>query len=313
MKSFRLIIFKMSKCDNCNSTYILLCYIVFSPMLIEISSSILSIIGGIIIYYGLSRIPFHLIDKIYKTIFIINIPFFIILMIINILFIFFRVLDKINNERYLWCYYLSMFEMVISTIDLLLNLIYDSFIIKQIIGIVQTRKEWLFTKIILSLIPFILINILLMNVADNLLISLKINGSYRQYELAIEAENKVSNKKEENSNTEGSTDESSGNSSNNNNKIRMSTSMNNANNNVNNNININNNFKNLNNINEIDKNNVRIIINNNINNSNLNENNNEMNNNIINDIKASVMSTNRLIKNDNDMNENLGENEEVKY
>ena len=145
----------MAKCDNCNSTYILLCYIVFSPMIIEISSSILSIIGGIIIYYGLSGIPFHSIDKIYKTIFIMNIPFFIVLMIINVLFIFFRAFDKINNELNLWCYYLSMFEMVISAIDLFLNLIYDSFIIKEIIGIVLTRKEWLFTKIILSFLSTI--------------------------------------------------------------------------------------------------------------------------------------------------------------
>ena len=305
----------MSKCDNCNSTYILLCYIAFPPMLIEISSSILSIIGGIAIYYGLTGIPFHLLDKIYKTIFIMNIPFFIILILINILFIFFRAFDKINNELNLWCYYSSMVEIVFSIIVLFLNLIYDSFIIKEIIDIVLTRKEWLFTKIILSIIPFILINILLMNVADNLLISLKINGSYRQYELAIDAENKINSKKEQNdSNAERSTDESSGNSSNvnNNNKARMNTSMNYVNDIGNNNIKIN---VNVNNINEVDKNHVSITINNNnLNNENLNENNNEVNNNnIIDDIKASVMSANRLIQNDNNMNENLGENEEVKY
>ena len=304
----------MTKCDNCNSTYILLCYIAFPPMLIEISSSILSIIGGATIYYGLSGIPFHSIDKIYKTIFIMNIPFFIILILINILFIFFRAFDKINNEFNLWCYYISMIEMIFSTIILFINLIYDSFIIKEIIDIVLTRKEWLFTKIILSIIPFILINILLMNVADNLLISLKINGSYRQYELAIEAENKQNN-----NNAERSTDESSGNSSNinnnnnNNNRIRMDTSGANVNDIGNNNKNINLNV-NANNINEVGKNCISIDNNNNLNKENLNENNNEMNNNnIIVDIKSSVMSANRLILNDNNMNENLRENEEVKY
>ena len=300
----------MTKCDNCNSTYILLCYIAFPPMLIEISSSILSIIGGATIYYGLSGIPFHSIDKIYKAVFIMNIPFFIILILINILFIFFRAFDKINNEFNLWCYYISMIEMILSTIILFINLIYDSFIIKEIIDIVLTRKEWLFTKIILSIIPFILINILLMNVADNLLISLKINGSYRQYELAIEAENKQNN-----NNAERSTDESSGNSSNinNNNRIRMDTSGANVNDIGNNNKNINLNV-NANNINEVGKNCISIDNNNNLNKENLNENNNEMNNNnIIVDIKSSVMSANRLIQDDNNMNENLGENEEVKY
>lgn len=300
----------MTKCDNCNSTYILLCYIAFPPMLIEISSSILSIIGGATIYYGLSGIPFHSIDKIYKAVFIMNIPFFIILILINILFIFFRAFDKINNEFNLWCYYISMIEMIFSTIILFINLIYDSFIIKEIIDIVLTRKEWLFTKIILSIIPFILINILLMNVADNLLISLKINGSYRQYELAIEAENKQNN-----NNAERSTDESSGNSSNinNNNRIRMDTSGANVNDIGNNNKNINLNV-NANNINEVGKNCISIDNNNNLNKENLNENNNEMNNNnIIVDIKSSVMSANRLIQDDNNMNENLGENEEVKY
>lgn len=300
----------MTKCDNCNSTYILLCYIAFPPMLIEISSSILSIIGGATIYYGLSGIPFHSIDKIYKAVFIMNIPFFIILILINILFIFFRAFDKINNEFNLWCYYISMIEMIFSTIILFINLIYDSFIIKEIIDIVLTRKEWLFTKIILSIIPFILINILLMNVADNLLISLKINGSYRQYELAIEAENKQNN-----NNAERSTDESSGNSSNinNNNRIRMDTSGANVNDIGNNNKNINLNV-NANNINEVGKNCISIDNNNNLNKENLNENNNEMNNNnIIVDIKSSVMSANRLIQDDNNMNENLGENEEIKY
>lgn len=307
----------MSKCDNCNSTYILLCYIKFPPMLIEISTSILSIIGGILIYYGLSEIPFHSIDKYFKLLFIMNIPFFILLMIINILFIFFRYFDKINNEFNLWCYYISMCEIIFSTVNLILNLIYDTFVIQEIINIVLTRKEWLFTKIILSIILFILINILLMNVTDNFLISLKINGSYCQYELAIEAENKINKKKEENDTNEGSTDESSGNSSNNNNNKRMSTSFVNVNNIENsNNVNIKINLNNLNNLNNMNENNVSILVNNNLNKSNLNENNNEMNNNVVvKDIKSSVLSTIRLIKNDNDnnMNENLRENEEIKY
>lgn len=307
----------MSKCDNCNSTYILLCYIKFPPMLIEITTSILSIIGGILIYYGLSEIPFHSIDKYFKLLFTMNIPFFILLMIINILFIFFRYFDKINNEFNLWCYYISMCEIIFSTINLILNLIYDTFVIQEIINIVLTRKEWFFTKIILSIILFILINILLMNVTDNFLISLKINGSYCQYELAIEAENKINKKKEENDTNEGSTDESSGNSSNNNNNKRMSTSFVNVNNIENsNNVNIKINLNNLNNLNNINENNVSILVNNNLNKSNLNENNNEMNNNVVvKDIKSSVLSTIRLIKNDNDnnMNENLRENEEIKY
>jgi len=307
----------MTKCDNCNSTYILLCYIKFPPMLIEISTSILSLIGGVLIYYGLYEIPFHSIDKYFKLLFTMNIPFFILLMITNILFIFFRYFDKINNEFNLWCYYISMSEIIISTVNLILNLIYDTFVIQEIINIVLTRKEWLFTKIILSLILFILINILLMNVTDNFLISLKINGSYCQYEMAIEAENNINKKKEENDNNEGSTDESSGNTSNNNNNKRVSTSAINVNdiisNSNNDHIKID-----LNNLNNINENNVSILVNNNLNKSNLIENNNEMNNNVgvvVKDMKSSVLSTVRLIKNDNDndMNKNLGENEEVKY
>ena len=206
-----------------------------------------------------------------------------------------------------------MCEIIISTVNLILNLIYDTFVIQEIINIVLTRKEWFFTKIILSIILFILINILLMNVTDNFLISLKINGSYCQYEMAIEAENNINKKKEENDNNEGSTDESSGNNSNNNNNKRMNTSVFNVNN-IENSNNVNKKI-NLNNINE---NNVSILVNNNLNKSNLIENNNEMNNNVgvvVKDMKSSVLSTVRLIKNDNDndMNKNLGENEEVKY
>ena len=285
-------------------------------MLIEISSSILSIIGVVIIYYGLSGIPFHSLNKIYKIIFIMNIPFFIALLLINILFIFFRYFDKINNEFNLLSYYISMLEMIISTINLFINLIYDSFVLKEIVNISFTNKEWLFTKAVLSIIPIILINLLLMNVADNLLISLKINGSYRQYELAIEAENNINRKREENnSNTEGST-EGSSNNSNNNGITIINTSANQVNGIENNNANVNVNENLNNNLNSIkgnDKNNVNIIINNNLNNSNINGNNNKINSKEIYDIKSSVMSTNRLIKNDNDMNENLAESEEIKY
>ncbi len=37
-----------------------------------------------------------------------------------------------------------------------------------------------------------------------------------------------------------------------------------------------------------------------------------MNNIMIDNMKSSVMSANRLIENDNEMNKNLGENEEIK-
>ena len=49
-----------------------------------------------------------------------------------------------------------------------------------------TPDEQLNTKIILPNILFIWFNFLLMSLTDNLLINLKINGSYHNYELAIE-------------------------------------------------------------------------------------------------------------------------------
>ena len=106
---------------------------------------------------------------------------------------------KFNTKTlYLWSYSLSIIEIYISLFGLITSLIDDSLIITNIrnydiLSKINSKKypmitpdEQLNTKIILPIILFIWFNFLLMSLTDNLLINLKINGSYHNYELAIE-------------------------------------------------------------------------------------------------------------------------------
>ena len=185
----------MNKCDM---TYLLLCYNRFSPLIIEITCLFLCLIGAIITHFGLLGIPFHIDSNIYKFFFFINIPYFTIIAILNSILLAFRCLNLINNTLNLWGYGLSIIEIYIALFGLITSLINDSLIITNIrnYGILSkinskkypmiTPDEVLNTKIILPILLFIWFNFLLMALTDNLLINLKINGSYHDYELAIE-------------------------------------------------------------------------------------------------------------------------------
>lgn len=199
----------MSNCNcncNCNSGYLLLCFARFSPTALEITSLILCIIGGIATYFGLLGIPFHIDSNIYKIFFFINIPYFIIMIILNVLFLAFRYKDLIKNELYLWGYGLSILEIYVALFGVITSLINDSIIISNMrfYEELSLRKnsskfpkikptEWLYTKIVLPIILFIWFNMLLMSLSDNLLINLKISGSYNTYERALEDGNKSDN------------------------------------------------------------------------------------------------------------------------
>ena len=202
----------MNKC-KCDASYFLLCYSRFPPLIIEIILVSLSILGSIITYFGLSGIPFHIDSKIYKIIFLINIPYFILMIILNIIFIIFRYHDLMVNELYLWGYGLSIVEVYITVFGLTTNLINDALIISnmdyyQEICLIQnsskypmiTSKEWLYTKIILPIILFFWANMFIMSITDNWLINLRIKDSYNNYKLALNEEIKYSqnhNKKHE--------------------------------------------------------------------------------------------------------------------
>ena len=202
-----------------DSSYLLLCYTRFSPLAIEISCTILSILGGIITYFGSEIIPFHIDANIFKIFFLINIAYFIIIIIFNILFIFFRYYDLMNNELYIWGYALSIVEIYIALFGLITNLIDDSLILTNMkyyqenVSKKNTSKypiitsaEWLTTKIILFIIIFIWANILLMTITDNFLINLKIEASYHNYELALEDEKKFTDKQNKKEQTDSSND-----------------------------------------------------------------------------------------------------------
>ena len=298
----------MSNCE-CNSTFILLCYIKFPPIIIEILLPILSIIGNILIYSGLSKLFCHEKTKIIKILWSFNIVFFCFIILINFLLIIFRCFHQIYNKLFSWSYALSVVEIIISFIGIFIDLIIIVFFVyliytpSKIKYLILTKEEFSFAKISLTALLFIWINILLMTLTDNLLIELKIYGSYSEYSKAIDDENNFcnkmnkKNKNEENDNISNkSTDKSSEDKKHNNANIMVQVN-NNINNKNNNNNNCDGNNANDKDVNvEIDNNNI----------------NHEMNNIMIDNMKSSVMSANRLIENDNEMNKNLEENEEIK-
>ena len=278
-------------------TCFLLCYKRFTPFALELSSSIISLIGGIITYFGLLGIPFRIDSHIYKILFFINIPYFILIIILNILFMVFRSFDLIKNELYSWSYGLSIVEIYVTLFGIITNMLNDAMVLSNM-GFYQTLslrkksdkypmitpKEWLCTKIIFPIILFIWFNMLLMNLSDNLLINLKINDSYHMYELALKEEKEYSNKEKENDDD------------NDNDNDNVHEKKNEANDTISQ---------------KDDNNNIRestVKINNN--NFENKENKKEDNkNNNINNLKASDLI---LLDDKNDINQNLGENEETK-
>ena len=322
---------------NCNSAYILLCYILISPLIIEIILFSLCILGLIITYFGLSKLPFYIDSKIYKIIFFINIPYFIMMIILNIIFLIFRYYDLMINKLYLWGFGLSIVEIYIALFGIITNLLNDAMIISNMRYYNEisknmksskypmiTPKELLYTKIILPIILFFWINMLLMSLADNLLINLRVKGSYRLYELALKEER--NNRNQNNSHEEGDNnqnqnhnEENEDNENNNENQNDNENEENENNNDENQNNNENNpNIEtNLNKFNINKKNNrinIKIPEHNNyeVSKRALNENKNNKINKTANNGYAIRGSINPFLIEENNMKEDLKNNEEVK-
>ena len=155
--------------SNSDCTCLLLCYKRFPPRAIEITSIVLSLIGAVLTYCGLLIIPFRIHSNIYKICFILNILYFILIIILNFLFMIFRHYDLIYNNLYILCFALSIFEIYISLFGLITNLLDDSLIINnmQFYQKLSSKKkskkypmitleEWVYTEIIFSIIFFFL-------------------------------------------------------------------------------------------------------------------------------------------------------------
>ena len=193
---------------------LLLCFNHFTPLEIQVTSILLSILGEILIIIGLSQIPFKIDSDIYKYLFSFNIPLLIFIILVNITFFIFRHLNLMNNQLNLWGYGLSVVEIYISFFGTVANILNDFMIINSMKHYQEvlskkdpkkfpmlTNEQIIYTKLILLIMIIIWVNIILLSFSDNLLINLAIDGSYYQYNLSrnieknITSEEKKKNKK----------------------------------------------------------------------------------------------------------------------
>jgi hypothetical protein len=180
----------------------------FTALTLELIMGFFSIIGIIISFYGINKIPFYIDKILFKHIFTINIPFLIIILFILCLFILFRKFRLINNKLNNCCNYLSIILVSISLLGFLLNLIVDIFIINNVYfydkkakknkSAQLTDKEWNDTVMVILFTFIIYLALIFLSLSDNLRINLKIDDSYYKYQLAIEEE--INNEKLENAN-----------------------------------------------------------------------------------------------------------------
>ena len=181
---------------------LLLCFKYFSPQMIQLTSFLLSIIGCLLIRYGLSKIPFFIDAHIYEFFFFLNIPFFFFIISFNIIFFIFRCCRLMNTDLNLWGFGLAIIEIYISIFGIITNILNDIMIFYNISFYQQkalkknssktpilTEVQLKSTKIILPIILFMWINILYLSITDCILINYKINGSYYTYRLALNQEN----------------------------------------------------------------------------------------------------------------------------
>ena len=188
---------------RCSVYYLLLCFYFFSPLAIQITCIILSIIIGIIIIIGISIIPFHIDSNLYKYFFLLNIIFIIIIISINIIFFIIRRLNLMN--KYNLCgYATSVVEIYVSFFGFITNML-NGIMILHNIGYYQkvlneknpkkfpklSDEEIIYSKIIIALIIFIWINLILLSFTDNLIINLGVEGSYYNYNLSREIEKDI--------------------------------------------------------------------------------------------------------------------------
>ena len=170
----------------------------FTALTLELIMGFFSIIGIIISFYGINKIPFYIDKILFKHIFTINIPFLIIILFILCLFILFRKFRLINNKLNNCCNYLSIILVSISLLGFLLNLIVDIFIINNVYFYDKkakrnkskqlTDKEWSDTVMVILFTFIIYLALIFLSLSDNLRINLKIDDSYYKYQLAIEEE-----------------------------------------------------------------------------------------------------------------------------
>ena len=288
--------------NNCDASFFLLCFKRLPPLALEVICLILSIGSGVLAYFGLkhlTKIPFYLESKSSEILFFINIPFFILMVILNIIFLIFRYFELINNKLNKWGIIFSVTEIFLALFGFVFNLINIALIMTNKIIYVQNdkliEKRWLYTKIILPIILFIWVNLFFIAFSDYILIDLKISDSYHIYKLALEDERQFEKDCKTNSNE----------------KSNINTNIG---------IIIDNNNNRIENISDNKQNKVTIINNvNNMNNYNRNiKINNDINDNIgeikhINTNDNLFSSVNKLTYDDeNNMNENLKKNEEIK-
>ena len=107
--------------SECNSTFVLLCYVKFPPIIIEILLLIVSIVGEILIYCGLSQMFLHEKTKSIKMLWGSNIIFFSFIILSNFLLIIFRCFHLIYNKLFTWSYALSVVEIIISFIGIFIK------------------------------------------------------------------------------------------------------------------------------------------------------------------------------------------------
>lgn len=181
---------------------LLLCFKYFSPQIIQLTSLLISILGCLLIRYGLSKIPFFIDAHIYEFFFFINIPYFFFIISFNIIFFIFRCCRLMNTDLNLWGFGLAIIEIYISIFGIITNILNDIMIFYNMSFYQQkalkknsskipilTEVQLKSTKIILPIIVFMWINILYLSITDCILINYKINGSYYTYRLALNQEN----------------------------------------------------------------------------------------------------------------------------
>ena len=169
-----------------------------SALVLEIIINIVSIFGILISFYGLSKIPFYIEKKLVKAIFYMNIPFFIIILLISLIFIVLRKLRLINNKLNQCSYYLSITLISLSLLGFILNVIIDTLLINNMYFYNSKAKknnttrlnsnEWRDTILVIIFLLIIYFSFIFLALSDNLRINLKIDDSYYQYQLAIEEE-----------------------------------------------------------------------------------------------------------------------------
>ena len=192
-----------------------MCFNRFKALQIDISIFISSLIGIIFTFLGLLFIPFEIDLKIYKIVFILNIPISFIIILISLIFIIFRLKYMINNQYNIFFYNLSLVLILLSLIQLISNLVNDSLIINNMYyndyfakykKYTKNKKinkiQWINSIIIIILLIINFFSLILLALSENLRINLQIDGSYHNYLKAIKLEEEYAKNKSKYDDTE---------------------------------------------------------------------------------------------------------------